>query len=187
MKNVGAKAGTVMSGIAKIFAVVCIGVLFILFGTVCFIVIGNVNGDRQALQHTKEDFSSVLADFDGLFTVRNANDNDSRGKRTVYFGYNGDQESFVSDCIDFCNAAPVDYDNTHPFYEMVFLCGRKLRIKVDTTNRIFFSNVYMEDYSCIEKFKWKYRLVMGLSDFTPEQQEHLRSIRNDYSFEIELQ
>lgn len=181
------KADAVMSGIAKIFAAVCIGVWCILCGTVFFIVMHNMTSDRQALQHAKDAFSGVLADFDGLFTVRNANDNDSRGKRTVYFGYNGDQESFVSDCIDFCNAVPVDYDDTHPFYEMFFSCGRKLRIKVNTTNRIFFSNVYMEDYSCIEKFKWKYRLVMELSNFTPEQQEHLKAIRNDYSFEIELQ
>ncbi|MDE7400178.1 MAG: hypothetical protein K2N06_11710 [Oscillospiraceae bacterium] len=45
----------------------------------------------------------------------------------------------------------------------------------------------MKDYSTIEKFKGKCHLTVVVSNFTLEQQEHLKSIQNDYSFEIILQ
>lgn len=176
-----------MSGIAIIFVMVCAGISCVCGGAACVIISGNEAGNRQALERLKDKFSDVLEEFDGLFTAEKATYNSSRGKYSDYFVYNGNPENFVSDCIDFCNAAPIDYDDRHPPDEMVFWCGKKLYIKADTTNRSFFSNVYMEDYSVIEKFEGKYKLVMALSDFTSDQQELLKSIQNDYSFEIVLQ
>lgn len=178
---------TAMSGISMIFAAAFIGISCVCGGAVCIVAKHNEAENREAFERMKDKFSDVLEEFDGLFTAEKATYYSSRGKHNDCFVYNGNPENFVSDCIVFCNAAPIDYDDRHPTDEMVFWCGRKLYIKADTTNRIFFSNVYMEDYSVIEKFEGKYKLVMSLSKFTEEQQEHLKSIQNDYSFEIVLQ
>lgn len=176
-----------MSGIAMMFAAAFIGISCVCGGVVYVIAKHNEAENRRDFERMKDKFSDVLEEFEGLFTAEKATYYNSRGQHNDCLVYNGNPENFVSDCIDFCNVAPIDYDDRHPTDEMVFLCGKKLYIKVDTTNRIFCSNVYMEDYSVIEKFKWKYCLVMSLSKFTEEQQEHLKSIQNDYSFEIVLQ
>lgn len=174
-----------MSGIAIIFVAICAGVSCLGCGAACVIVRSNEASNRRAFEHMKELFADELEEYDGLFTAEKATHNDSSGIYDYYFSYYGDMYDFVPDCIDFCNDVPK---NEHmPRDELHFSCGQKLYWRFDRVNGWFSTNVYMEDYSVIENFKEKCSLIMTLSKFTKEQQEHLKAIQNDYSFEIVLQ
>ena len=145
---------------------------------------------QKALAKVEEKFDSAFAEFDGLFTARGSDFDMPSGGDGYYFTFQGKSGDFFVSCVDFCLYAEKNIlDQSSKRDRLYFIYGNsRLYFVYDKVNRIFATNIYLDDYVIPEDFAAEYsiRINVCVEDFTDEQQTQLESIVESHFYKINI-